>query len=387
MKTGTRNIIKYVLYKILFPLVYYLGALRNVCSKKVVFVELHGSSLSNGFKLLKESIEQREKFKVEECYIRYQRDSISYYKRCFGLLWKISNAAYIFLNDSSNVLGAFRMRRESKMIQIWHGCGAFKKWGFSVADKGYGQDYNEMKKYPYHRNYSLVPVSAPEVVWAYQEAFQIPEKLIRPIGVSRTDIYYRENFRQQAVEKYYRNVCKGREKRCILYAPTFRGERSCAESPEVLDYSYLKEKLGDSYIIIEKRHPFVQKELEVAENLKDFVQGDCGMTIEELLCVADICVTDYSSIIFEYAIFEKPMIFLAYDLEQYFDKRGFYYDYKEFVPGPIVHNTKELEMAVRRIENNPQESKKAAEMFRQKFMSACDGNATERILQEVLKDE
>ena len=370
---GIRKVIKFIIYKLLFPGVYHLGAVRKIKNKKVVFVELQGNKISDNFWLLKEALEQRGGCILQERYLDYQKDSLAYYQRCVHLLWDISDAAYIFLNDSCNVLGAFSMRKESQMIQTWHACGAFKKWGFSVADQEYGESRRET-------------VSSPQVCWAYQEAFQVSRAVIKPLGVSRTDFYFRDSLRRQAKEKYRRMVPWGNEKKCILYLPTFRGTRSQALSPDILDYAYLQEELGERYLIIEKRHPFVKEKLEVPERLREFVMGDCGLTVEELLCAADFCVTDYSSVVFEYAIMEKPILFLAYDLEQYFDNRGFYYEYQEFVPGPIVYNTKELLEAIKKVEEQPQEAQERVAAFRRKFMSACDGHATERILHEVLKN-
>ena len=110
-----------------------------------------------------------------------------------------------------------------------------------------------------------------------------------------------------------------------------------------------------------------------------------GLSIEELLCVADICVSDYSSLVFEYSLFEKPMVFLAHDLETFFDWRGFYYDYHELAPGPVVNNTIELLDYVTNIEERF--DKKRVQDFRQKFMSSCDGHATEKIINECMTKE
>lgn len=387
IKNVIRGIVKFLVYKILFPGVYAFGRLRKIKPGKTVFVELHGRTLSDNFRLLKEAAEQKSGFQILEYYLDFQKDSLAYYRRCLGLLWEVSDARYMFLNDSCNVLGSFRMRKGSRMIQTWHACGAFKKWGFSAADQEYGESRRELMKYPYHRNYTLVTVSSPEVIWAYQEAFQAPEAVVQPLGVSRTDVYFRDSFRQAAARSYSIQVPQGKGKKCILYVPTFRGTGGKADSPGILDYGFLKEKLGQDYIIIEKRHPFVKEPLEVEEPLKDFAVGDCNMEIAELLCAADICVTDYSSVVFEYSLMERPMIFLAYDLEEYFDNRGFYYDYQEFAPGPVVRNSAELAAAVRSIEGRREEAREKAAAFRQKFMYSCDGHATERIWQEIVKQD
>lgn len=379
-----RKAIKFIIYKVMFPLVYNLGAIRRI-KKKTVFIELQGRELSDNFVLLRDALEDKDGLSIVEFYLDYQKDSISYYKRCMGLLWEISDAAYLFINDSCNVLGAFQLRKGSKLIQTWHACGALKKWGFSVANQNYGESYQEMVRYPYHKNYSLVTVSSPEVAWAYAEAFGVSMDKIKSLGVSRTDLFFQKKFQRKAEEQYSHEVPTG--KKVILYVPTFRGDRAHAASPEILDYMMLKQSLGDEYVFIEKRHPFVTEIPEVPEVLKDFWIANSSLSIEELLYIADICITDYSSVIFEYALFERPMLFLAYDMEEYLSDRGFYYEYSEFVPGSIITNTEELLKEIDKLAEFKQETIQRVRDFKSKYMSSCDGKATERILQEVLENE
>ena len=108
------------------------------------------------------------------------------------------------------------------------------------------------------------------------------------------------------------------------------------------------------------------------------------MDIASLLMVSDICISDYSSLVFEYSLMERPMIFLAYDLEEYYDDRGFYYPYEEMMPGPIVKTTEEVIERLQHLED--WFDRKLVCRFRDKFMSACDGHATERLL-EVLESD
>ena len=108
------------------------------------------------------------------------------------------------------------------------------------------------------------------------------------------------------------------------------------------------------------------------------------MSIEDLLCVSDVCISDYSSLVFEYSLFEKPMIFFAYDLDNYYDWRGFYYDYKDFVPGPIHTTCEEMIDYIKNLDT--QFDKNKVIEFKNKFMSACDGHATERIMKLVFDE-
>lgn len=241
-----------------------------------------------------------------------------------------------------------------------------------------------MKKYPFHSHYSLVTVSSPEVVWAYAEAMGYSEdsNVIQPTGVSRTDVFFDKSFLRAAREHLLTAVPQAVGKRVLLYAPTFRGHIKYASSPDKLDLEKLLLTLGKNTVLLIKHHPFVKQRPPIPVVCRDFAfDVTDSLTIEDLLCVSDLCVSDYSSLIFEYSLFERPMVFLAYDLEDYFDWRGFYYDYESFVPGPIVKTTEELI----EILSHPDEhfDPERVRAFRQKFMSACDGHATERILKRV----
>ena len=102
------------------------------------------------------------------------------------------------------------------------------------------------------------------------------------------------------------------------------------------------------------------------------------MRIDDLLMVSDIVISDYSSLIFEYSIFERPMIFFAYDLKDYNDWRGFYYAYDQMTPGPIFVKTEQIIDYIQHIEERF--DRVQVHNFREKFMSACDGHATEKII-------
>ena len=393
MKSSIKKGAKFLLYKILFPLCYHLGALRKR-KEKAVFIELQGLELSSNFKEIWNELEkahrditnQEQSIVPVVFFLKYKKNDLGYYGRCFRLLWEISDAAYLFLNDSCNVLGAFKLRKGSKLIQLWHACGAFKKWGFSIADAEYGESREEMIKYPYHKNYTFVTVSSKTVAWAYAEAFGIPIEKIEPLGISRTDRYFDSEFIEKTKQRFFQRYPKG--KKVILYAPTFRKERINAESPVELDYELLYRELGTEYLFIEKRHPFVRSSLVPPKGLEDFVFCEEEFSVEELLCVADLLITDYSSVMFDYSLFERPILFFAYDLNQYYDERGFYYNYKEFVPGRIVSTTKEAAEEIHQLQEDEtirQEAIEKVKKFRQSFMASCDGNATKRIISEMTK--
>ena len=77
------------------------------------------------------------------------------------------------------------------------------------------------------------------------------------------------------------------------------------------------------------------------------------------------------------------MLFFAYDLKDYFDWRGFYYNYENLTPGPVVTTTEEL---VEQLKHLEELDLSVVRQFKEKFMSACDGHATERILKLAFGD-
>ncbi|MDO4632277.1 MAG: CDP-glycerol glycerophosphotransferase family protein [Eubacteriales bacterium] len=374
---------KYYTRKKLYPSVYRKNAKRPVDEKKIVFLEVRMPQLTDSFRLIYDKLEKEYDYKlVFHSLGDGLQNRTAVRKNSLAALKDLADAKYIFLSDSCALTGCLEMRPETKVIQVWHACGAFKKFGFSTAEKIFGASKEELLKYPIHRNFSMVTVSSPEVAWAYAEAFHMEDRMdaIVPAGVSRTDVFYDPKRIEQAKEKLHRVMPESKGKKVILYAPTFRGRVAKAKSPDELDLALMQKTLGDEYVMVCKHHPFVKKRPEIPEEYSSFAKDVTEeMEIDELLMSADICISDYSSLIFEYSLFERPMIFFAYDLEDYFDWRGFYYNYDELTPGPVVSTTEEILDYITHLDERFDRSQVAA--FKEKFMSACDGHATERILQ------
>lgn len=379
---------KRIVFKGVFPRVYKKHAKAPVDERKVVFVELRLPKLTNSFKVLYDTLYREYDFDLHCHFLRntYVKRS-QYRKNVKAMLADIATAKYVFFDEATNVNGCFKMRPETKVTQLWHGCGAFKRFGYSTADAIFGATREQMEKYPFNRNYTRVTVSSPEVIWAYEEAMQYSHEsgVVKALGSSRTDIFYDQKVIDQAFQNLYALMPQAKGKKVILYAPTFRGRVAKATTPRVLIPEFLKYELGDEYVLLCKHHPLVRRRPKITDDCSDFALDVTDtMTIEDLLCVADICISDYSSLVFEYSLFEKPMIFLAHDLDEFFDWRGFYYDYNELAPGPIVKNTTGVIDYIKHLDERFDRARVHA--FREKFMSACDGHATQRILEDVCGD-
>lgn len=375
-----------LMFRIVFPLGYkhYIKG-KKIKRKKAVFVEVRFDEITDSFRLVYDRM-KADGFDVHEQFIEnIKPGKWGYIKRCLRMLEDISDAHYVFLNDACNVTSCIPLRKGTKIYQLWHACGAFKKFGMSTAELIFGDNRKTLEKYPNYGNLSYVTVSSPEVIWAYEEAMNLKDTKTQVVatGVSRTDVFYDQHFIEQSKAAVY-SVCPAAEnKKIILYAPTFRGRVAKAESPDCLDIPAMKRALGDEYVLLIKQHPFVKQLPVVPEDCADFAMDVTkSLEIDQLLCASDVCVSDYSSLIFEYSLFERPMIFFAYDLDDYFDWRGFYYNYDELTPGPVVKETEEIIDYIRHLDVRFDQAQVHA--FKEKFMSSCDGHATDRIMALVL---
>ena len=214
--------------------------------------------------------------------------------------------------------------------------------------------------------------------------------ILVPVGVSRTDRFYDPKLEEGSRAKLLEEFPQIGNKKIIFYAPTYRGRTSKAKAPKALDVNAMAQALGDEYVLLIKHHGFAAADRPVIpEGLENTFAFDMNkntvLGIEALLSLADICVTDYSSIGFEYALLERPLIFFAFDLDEYMDQRGMYWDYDEITPGPVCRTTEEM---VDYIENLDERFDLAEiQAFKEKYVGACDGHSTERTIALIEAEE
>jgi CDP-glycerol glycerophosphotransferase len=148
----------------------------------------------------------------------------------------------------------------------------------------------------------------------------------------------------------------------------------------------LKEALSDEYIVLVRTHYFISNNLDLSD-VEDFAFDVSRYDdIAELYLVADILITDYSSVFFDYANLKRPILYYTYDLEKYENVlRGFYLDIHEEVPGPLLKTTEEVIDSIKNIESLKEEYKDKYDAFYERFCSIEDGNASKRIVEKVWK--
>ena len=379
---------KFFRLKVIVRWVWVWNSRRPIQQDKVIFFETSSAGVSNSFTELFNMLVRNYELDIH-CHFQLigKVKKWEEFARQLDFVRDAATAKYIIANDSSDLFGQMKKRRGQHFLNTWHGCGAFKRFGLGTAGKIFGDSEKVIRKYPLHPDYDILTTSSPEVEWAYVQSIgaeKHPES-VRGIGVSRSDVFYQDDFIKQAFVNFYSKVPQAKGKKVILYAPTFRGRVRAGTTPNMLNLSMFYENFHDDYVLVYKYHPYSKDLPNIEPAYRDFAFDLTNMEIDTLLCVADICISDYSSLIFEYSLFERPLISFVYDLDNYFDWRGFYYSFEEYAPGPICYTNNEMVDYILHVDERFDKEKVHA--FRQKFMSACDGHATERIVKEFFGGE
>ena len=176
-------------------------------------------------------------------------------------------------------------------------------------------------------------------------------------------------------------------KQVLLYAPTWRDDQHDSRSGYVyqqpLDITALRAELGDDCVLLFRAHYLVTNVVDF-DAYGGFVRDVSGIDdINELCLASDVLITDYSSVFFDFALLDRPMIFYMYDLDRYENAlRGFYLPVTD-VPGPIVRTQAELHAAMQAVDLATADRERRAELNR-RMSPHDDGAACRRVLDLIL---
>ena len=353
--------------------------------EKVLFLSESHFNLDGNLKAVFDSLGSKYEKNVYVKHDRRQRDKLP---RKLKMWRDLTDSKYIILDDFFSLTSAMKLRKGQELVQLWHGCGAFKKFGFSRMNTG-DNIKNINKGY---RKYTKVAVTSETVRPCFAEAFDIPEKCVKAVGSPRTDMFFDLNEIAEARERVYKAFPDLRDKKVVLIAPTYRGRKveDAHYDFEQLGLDFLAGYLGNKYHIITKWHPALYSNMMrgICEGpvLSGHDEKNAKVTdvsaygdINDLLTVADVLVTDFSSVIFDYFLLDKPVVYFIYDRENYQENRGLYFDFKHYLYGEVTFDRQSLAAAIKAEKT----CKGSRDAFKEKFMKACDGRSTERVIEWV----
>ena len=346
---------------------------------KITFATYRTTELDGNFKFIYNKInEDNLDYKCNMLFKKYNSSLLGkadYLLHMISAGYHMATSKFFIIDDYYFPVYAIKPRKENKFIQVWHACGAFKKFGYSVIGKGYGASDDYIEDIPIHSNYDAVLVSSKEVIPYYAEAFNMDAGKILPIGVPRTDIFFDMEEKYRIEKNFFDKYPDLKNKKIILYAPTFRGRGQTTVSFDMtLDFDMISKNLKEDEVMVLKMHPFVKARID--SKWRNIIDLSDSMDINELMIISDLLITDYSSVVFEFSLMDKPIIMYSPDREEYIKERDFYYEYEGFVPGPIVNNTKEL---IGKLNSDGWDTEKVSK-FKEKFFDYRDGKSTERFI-------
>ena len=197
-----------------------------------------------------------------------------------------------------------KQRKDLTVIQIWHALGAFKRFSFSILDQEEGRSSKMARLMHMHENYTYVLTSSAYCSPYFQEAFGVRADRMRVIPLPRVDYMTDPAIQAETRRRIYAAYprLENTKKKVLVYAPTFRKyEVSFAEAVKAicdrLDFS--------RYELIVKLHPLTE---EVIDDPR--IIFDRQFMTHEMLLAADGVIADYSAVIFEAALLDRPLYFI-----------------------------------------------------------------------------
>lgn len=204
------------------------------------------------------------------------------------------------------------------------------------------------------------------------------------IGYPRNDTLINNN-NQAYIDAVKDKYGIPKDKKVVLYAPTWRDNESMGKGKYIfnpnINFDTLKRYLHKDYVFIVKYHYLIASKIDYTR-FHGFIK-DINADIQDLYLISDYLMTDYSSVMFDYSVLNRPMIFYTYDLDEYYNNRGFYFDFKEEAPGPFIFNTEELVDYLKNPKDELYKQKLAA--WHKKYNSWDDGKASEKVV-EIIKE-
>ncbi|MEV0252665.1 bifunctional glycosyltransferase family 2 protein/CDP-glycerol:glycerophosphate glycerophosphotransferase [Streptomyces sp. NPDC050732] len=281
-------------------------------------------------------------------------------------------------------------RREGQQIvQTWHGT-PLKRIGFDFDNDHFAstQYLTDLDRERHQWTMLLSPnrFSTPIMRSAFRFGGDVDGELLET-GYPRNDVLLAPD-RAERAEKVRRVLGLPEGKKVVLYAPTWREDKQRHRGGFLLDLridlAKARRELGDDHVLLVRPHAHI---VEPVPGAGDGFVWDVASypDIMDLLLIADVLVTDYSSVMFDFAVTGRPMLFFTYDLEHYRDRlRGFYFDFEKRAPGPLLPTSDELIAALRDLDATSSRHEKAYDDFRAEFCDLDDGGAARRVVDRML---
>lgn len=383
LKARLKKRLIYFLEKVINGIYQVVSRVTPKDGTRVLLMSETRCPMSGNLKALDERIKEREldkQFKMSYCF--GQTLAVNRFK--ILLIWLklafiTAKQDYIFVDDYCPFFNNVNVNPKTKLIQVWHAGVGFKSVGYAR----FGIKGSPKPDRCCHRKYDYAIVGGESLREVYSEVFGIDEKNCLPYGLMRLDNYLDPEKISAFREQFYKKHPTFEGKKIILFAPTFRGagQRTAYYPYEMLDQEKIYNMCGEEYLFLIKSHPFIAKPIEISAQYADrILDFSLFPDINELFYVTDILITDYSSNIYEFSLHKKPIIFFAFDKEDYELTRGVHRTLDKFAPGKVCASFDEV---IDTIKDQDFQMDKLYRFVEENF-DAEDGYASDKVIDNIL---
>lgn len=310
--------------------------------------------------------------------------SDDYYKYC-------SIAKYWIVN--SIMPENIKKKDNQVYVQCWHGT-PLKRLRYDI--KVNGSSLNSVEEIRYRNDidakrfdYFISPSKF--CTEKFTSAFNLvnlgKENIIIEKGYPRNDRLF--SFTNDDVENIKNKLGIPKDKKIILYAPTFRDNQHTSGVGYTynlgIDFDTLMDKINDEYVILFRTHYFVANSIDLSKYEGFIYDVSRYDDINDLYIISDLLITDYSSVFFDYANLKRPMLFYMYDLDDYKNNLRDFYISLEELPGPIVEKEEDLLNEINNIDNYDKKYREKYNIFNEKYNYLDDKDSSMRVIEYLFK--
>lgn len=280
----------------------------------------------------------------------------------------------------------YRKREEQVFLETWHGT-PLKRLVFDQEEVTSASPKYKQQFYRQRKDWDFLVSANPFSTKTFRSCFLYEGEMLE-YGYPRNDILYWPN-KDEIAQQLKEKLGIPKDKKTILYAPTWRDDQHYGSGQYkfelALDLKLMKERLQDDYVVLLRTHHYISDHIDVS-GLGDFVINLSSYDdISEIYLISDICITDYSSVFFDYANLKRPILFYTYDFDKYKNQlRGFYIDMNTEVPGPLLYTSEQVVQAIEDIDKITEEYKERYDQFYDRFCCYDDGHASEHVAEAML---
>ncbi|MCI8759654.1 MAG: hypothetical protein HFJ34_00760 [Clostridia bacterium] len=391
MKKFIKNIIKnnkiiYGIYNFVFSFfLNIIGKFIKVDENQALFVVYGGKRYDDSPRFVYEFIKKQIEYQHIKCVWAFispndfefipknekiKIDTMSYYKTIFKSKYWITN---------SSVKRGLNLKGKNHLdVFFSHGIAGLKKIGIDM-DKS-NQSFRSKKQ----EEFDMIVLGGKKEKEILVRAWQTKEEHFYVTGLPRNDELY--HVEEEKVREIKQKLKIPFDKKVILYAPTYREFYQDNHFDNIIqnpfDFEKMEQQLSDEYVLVVTAHYLVGKLLGIPKNNSFIINAFEYPYINDLLMIADILISDYSSVVWDYAILERPILCFGYDYNKYVEERGAYLDLEKVFFNGVIKTQEQLIETIKNM--NFEEQKQHTKQLKQEYI-LIEENSTQKIAPIIFK--